>query len=276
MDPRPASLPPLHRQFLERALPHLVADDRIVGVAGTGSYATDSMDEHSDLDLLVAVEPSAHAQLLAERAQIAARLGPLLAAFTGEHVHEPRLLICLYGPPLLHVDLKFVAIDDVAQRVDQPRLVWQRDARLEQMLALPHAPFPRSDAQWIEDRFWVWVHYGASKILRGEHLEALDFLASLRNHVLGPSGLAQRGHTPLGVRKVEHLAPDLAAALRATVATADPAALCAALSAAVDLYREQRQRELPQPRRNADAEREAMAFLEQVRRTCGKPQRTAR
>jgi hypothetical protein len=31
----------------------------------------------------------------------------LLVGFTGEHVGEPRVLICLYGPPVLHVDLKF-------------------------------------------------------------------------------------------------------------------------------------------------------------------------
>ena len=40
----------------------------------------------------------------------AAGLGPLLACFTGEHVGEPRLLIALYGPPPVHVDLKFVPV----------------------------------------------------------------------------------------------------------------------------------------------------------------------
>ena len=36
------------------------------------------------------------------------------ATFTGEHVGESRVLICLYGPPLLHVDLKFVSLSDAA------------------------------------------------------------------------------------------------------------------------------------------------------------------
>ncbi|NRS94850.1 hypothetical protein DFH40_002566 [Clostridium beijerinckii] len=45
-----------------------------------------------------------------ERIKIAESLGTLLSAFTGEHVGEPRLLICLCEPELLHVDLKFVSI----------------------------------------------------------------------------------------------------------------------------------------------------------------------
>jgi hypothetical protein len=55
------------------------------------------------------------------RAGFAGALGPLLSAFTGDHVGEPRLLICLYGPPLLHVDLKFVTPADLAERVEGRR-----------------------------------------------------------------------------------------------------------------------------------------------------------
>ncbi len=61
-----------------------------------------------------------------ERIKIAANLGTLLSAFTGEHVGEPRLLICLYGPELLHVDLKFVSINDIAHRVKDPVILWER------------------------------------------------------------------------------------------------------------------------------------------------------
>ena len=63
------------------------------------------------------------------------RLGPLLACFTGEHVGEPRLLIALYGPPLLHVDLKFVAERDLDVRVEDGRVLWQRDGALDRALA---------------------------------------------------------------------------------------------------------------------------------------------
>lgn len=70
------------------------------------------MDEFSDLDFVVVCDDEHQADLLRDAPAFAAELGPLLSTFTGEHVGEPRLLICLYGPPMLRVDLKFVAVTD--------------------------------------------------------------------------------------------------------------------------------------------------------------------
>ena len=236
----PRSLPSTHGDFLRDALAILRRDSRIVGVAAGGSYASDSMDEHSDLDLVIAVEPEHFATVLAERAGIAASLGSLLAAFTGEHVGEPRLLICLYAPVPLHVDLKFVAVSDLAQRVEDPIVLWERDGRVTSALAAGSAAYPLPEAKWIEDRFWIWVHYGASKIARGELFEAMDFLAFLRMVVLGPLALQRAGARPQGVRKIESAAPTFAERLRETVARHDAASCAEALTAAVDLYRELR------------------------------------
>ncbi len=89
------SVPPPHAAFLARAVPRLAGDPRVLGVAAAGSYASGQMDAFSDLDLVVGVEPEAFGALMAARRDLAAALGPLVAAFTGEHVGEPRVLICL-------------------------------------------------------------------------------------------------------------------------------------------------------------------------------------
>ena len=72
--------------------------------------------------------------------------------------------------------------------------------------------YPPPDARWIEDRFWVWVHYAALKIARGELQESFDFLSYLRVFVLGPLGSVRAGRKPIGVRRVED-DPELAARL---------------------------------------------------------------
>ena len=59
-------------------------------------------------------------EVMHERKSIASSLGRLAGAFTGEHVGEPRLLICLYDNPVLHVDLKFVNLFDAAVRIENP------------------------------------------------------------------------------------------------------------------------------------------------------------
>ena len=66
-------------------------------------------------------------QAIAERRDFAERLGPLLAVFSGEHVGEPRLLICLYGPPLLHVDLKYITAKTFGA-LGASFVLWARDA----------------------------------------------------------------------------------------------------------------------------------------------------
>jgi len=235
-------LPAPHAAFLELALVRLHDDARIVGVAAAGSFARAAVDEHSDIDLVVAIEPPHFDDVLRDRSSIAQSLSPLLAAFTGEHVGEPRLLICLYGPPLLHVDLKFVALPDAAQRVDESVVLWERDGRLRAMLATERAAYPAPDLQWIEDRIWAWVHYLAGKIARGELFETLDGLGYVRARVLGPLALQLAGAQPNGVRRVESAAPDYVDALRATVATHDAASCMLALHATVALYRELRER----------------------------------
>src|SRR5678816_2698557 len=131
----PGSLPELHREFLQQAIDRLNMAQRLVGMAAGGSFITNSMDEFSDLDLIIAVEPAHYAEVMVERMKIAASLGKLLAAFTGEHVGEPRVLICLFEAPLLHVDLKFVSLDDVATRVEDPCVLWERDGRFSSALA---------------------------------------------------------------------------------------------------------------------------------------------
>lgn len=232
-------MPDIHHETANRIVAELSKDPRIAGVAAGGSWLT-AMDEYSDLDLVIGVYPEHERAVSIERRAIAEQCGHLLAAFTGEHVGEPRLLICLYGPPLLHVDLKFVALPDLQKRVEDPVVLWQRDEEMSGALTGTVATYPQPDLQWIEDRFWIWVHYGASKIGRGELFEAIDFIGYLRAQVLGPLLLARSGHRPSGVRRIEQLVPHASALLERTLCDHDRASCGQALLASIDLYRELR------------------------------------
>ncbi len=257
------AIPALHAAFLDAALARLRADPRVVGVAAAGSFARDAMDEHSDLDLVIAVEDGARDALLAERFEIARAIAPLVTAFTGEHVGAPHLLICLYGPPLLHVDLKLVTVEEAARRVDECVVLFDRDGRLARSLASRAPAYPEPDLQWFEDRMWPWVHYLAGKIARGELFETIDGLGFIRARVLGPLILAEHGAQPNGVRRIEAEAPDRVGALAATLSAHDADSCRRALRATIALYRELRERAADASLvRRADAERESVAFLD--------------
>ena len=83
--------PELHTAFVARALPRLAADPRILAVAAGGSWGTPAMDEYSDIDLIVAVDPAQLAVVVRDAAVIAAALGPLLVSFPGDHLGPSRV-----------------------------------------------------------------------------------------------------------------------------------------------------------------------------------------
>ncbi|HVZ80997.1 MAG TPA: nucleotidyltransferase domain-containing protein [bacterium] len=251
-----------HKTFIARALRVLKKDPHVLGVAVGGSWLTGKMDEFSDLDLVVVGKERSYDRLMRDRLKIAGRLGKLLSGFTGEHVGEPRLIICLYDAPLLHVDLKFVTLEGFAARIEDPEVLWEREGKLRRaILDIPPSPV-HPDLQWIEDRFWVWVHYITSKIGRGELFEALDALAFLRSRVLGPLLFEQRGLAATGVRRLESLVPEALPEFRNTLAGHDRRSCRKALLATVTLYRKWRKAlEYPGLEKRDAAEKAAVKYL---------------
>lgn len=229
--------PSPHCQFLDEVLPRIQRDSRVAGVAVAGSIAGGHPDIYSDVDLIVVIDDEDFDSVMQERLALIGSWAALVAGFTGEHVGEPRLIITLVGPPLLHVDFKFVRASDFADRAEDPDLLWDRDGVLAGSLAEHPLTAPSLDLQWIEDRFWIWVHYGATKLGRGELFEVISCLGYLREAVLGPLAAQRVGAPPRGVRHLESIAPDEARDLQATLCGYDRYAAGQALLASVELYR---------------------------------------
>jgi hypothetical protein len=226
-------------EFANRAKSILEQDDNVIGLAVAGSWLNE-MDEFSDLDLVLVTKEklSADKSLMLDYAR---RLGDFLSGFTGEHVGEPRVLICLYDKPLLHVDLKFLTLGEFHSRAETPALLFDKEGQLEKVIRNSEARFPYPDYQWIEDRFWTWIHYALLKIGRGEYLEAYDFFGFLRMVVFGPLLHIKNDNLPRGVRKVEtELSSEDLDQLMQTIPDYDRHSLLDSLRTAVSLYRQLR------------------------------------
>lgn len=264
-------IPIEHQDFINNAVEMLKQDHRIAGVALGGSYINGIMDEFSDLDFVIAIYPEYAAEVMSQRIEIVGKLGELLSAFTGEHVGESRLIISLYDSPLLHVDYKFVSLDDMGKRVEDPVILYQKNNCFTNAFSKEPAKFPLPDLQWIEDRFWVWVHYGAGKIGRQEIFEAMDHISFLRQSVIAPLILMKNGKLPRGGRKIETDAPDDLTALLETVAVHDVQSCVKALKATAKLYIQ-----LREPYLNGtlivrkSAEQRALAYLDSISEACAR------
>ncbi|MBY0534219.1 MAG: aminoglycoside 6-adenylyltransferase [Chitinophagaceae bacterium] len=230
----------VQKDFANRAVSILKETESVIGLAAGGSWITNELDEFSDLDLIVVTVDKISDQI-AKMKEIADSLGDLLSAFTGEHVGEPRLLICLYENPLLHVDLKFLTLNEFHVRVENPVVLLDKKDLLASSFKKSDPKFPYPDYQWIEDRIWTWIHYALTKIGRGEYLEAHDFLASLRMMVLGPLLHIKKSSLPRGVRKLESiLDEEEITELRKTLSNYNRNDLLKSLRNAVNLYKQLR------------------------------------
>ena len=230
----------IQREFADKVKTILEPDENVIGLAVAGSWLTNEIDEFSDLDLILVTKQkiSNDKNLMLDYAK---RLGNFLSGFTGEHVGEPRVLICLYDNPLLHVDIKFLTLDEFHTRIETPSLLIDKNGQLEKAISNSQAKFPYPDYQWIEDRFWTWIHYALLKIGRGEYLEAYDFMGFLRMVFFGPLLHIKNDNLPRGVRKVEKdLKSEDLVKLKLTIPTYERQSLLDSLRNAVTLYRQLR------------------------------------
>lgn len=253
-----------HQQMVDKVITVIRNDRRFAGIAIGGSYITNTMDEFSDLDFIFIIKNEFYQELLKERFSFIEKFGDLLSAFTGEHVNEPRVLICLYDNPMLHVDCKFVSVEDFPNRVEDPVILYQENNYLSDALSKRKAAYPVPKLQWIEDRFWVWVHYAAAKIGRNELFEVIDFLSFLRQIAISPLILMKQGKLPRGVRKIETDAPEYVIALEKTVPIHEVNSCINAVRATIDLYLELREHHAEIDFvRHAKAEKKSLAYFEQ-------------
>lgn len=232
----------VQQDFAKKIAAIIQADMNVAGLAVGGSWADNEMDEYSDLDLILVTGEKVGGDK-EKMLRYAKSFGDFISGFTGDHVGEPRLLICLYDDPLLHVDIKFVTLKEFETRVENPVILFERDNQLTEVVQRTKPNWPEPDLQWIEDRIWTWVHYVAAKIGRGEYFDALNAIEYIRSNVLSPLMQLKNKKKSRTVRKVEQ---QLSAAdlenLKITVAEYNKTSLLKALDNIISIYRSLRRK----------------------------------
>ena len=232
----------IQQDFAYRVAEIVQRDETVIGLAAGGSWISGEMDEYSDLDLILITKEKI-TENKEQMLQYAKSFGDLISGFTGEHVGEPRVLICLYDNPLLHVDIKFLTLSELYDRVENPAVLFERNNQLSEIINSTNAVWPQPDFQWIEDRFWTWVHYACLKIGRGELMEAFDFLSFLRMTVLSPLLQVKNNKQARGLRRVETaLSLSDLENLKITIAQYNKTSLLKALENLVSIYKSLRRK----------------------------------
>ena len=259
------SLSMVQKEFAVKVVSIVKDDPGVIGLAAGGSFITGEMDEYSDLDLVLVTRNQVSGDK-ENMISVARKFGKLITAFTGEHVGEPRLLICLFDDPLLHVDIKFLTLPEFYSRVEDPVILFERDKGLTNVINTTTATWPVPDLQWIEDRIWTWVHYLATKLGRGELFECIDGLGFIRARVLAPLLQLKHKIPANALRKLEmRLTSEELESLQSTIPDYDRHSIVLSLEKTIELYRSLRTQVFPASiGLHAHAEEKAMKYLNQL------------
>ncbi|CAI1148843.1 aminoglycoside 6-adenylyltransferase [Serratia liquefaciens] len=226
-----------YTSFIDNMLKVVVNENCIDAVLLTGSFQKGNRDCYSDIDLVFCIDENNYTDYFSHCRSLLSRFGELYFCFPGDHVQEERLIICLYGKELLHVDVKFVTLKQKNISLTELDVLWARDhIKINAFLNKRENVYTDKDITWFNERVWIWLHNCICKYHRGELFEAINLLNMIRVNILGPIISLLTGVSQRGVRYIDFLNCTEKKLLERTVAYYTKESVCAAIYATIDLY----------------------------------------
>lgn len=208
VDARLCSLPN-HAKILRRTIAVLFSLESVVGLCVSGSVASGSPDELSDLDLAVVVNDQQFEALWQERFTLEHRVAPVVFRLDLDEVASYSTVV--YYTNMVKVHFTFMKLGNLHPHVEYSNAIalFSRHSGVE--LWLRSCRSVRSSINTAEilhwdERFWFWMLHGVSKLQRGETWAALDALHTLRLIIVGFYEWAH-GRIPEGFRRLEQTWP---------------------------------------------------------------------
>lgn len=183
---------PEHWQIASQAIAAVSADDRVLGLYLSGSFAKGEPDRWSDIDLYVVVTDGQADEVVSDHKELICEVADVATSFPATHLGDPRHSIVFYrAREPIHIDYQYRELGALKPSAkDRGVLIlldrtdelerWQEACRQERAPASP----TREELQYVEDRFWGWCWYTHSKIERGELWEAREAVEYIRSNVL--------------------------------------------------------------------------------------------
>lgn len=194
-----------------------------IGLAMTGSLTKGTADQYSDLDFQVVIpSETSLAEARSWVIECVSSAGQLLASFPATHLGLPNLLIFFLQveSQVVKVDVHVLPVDEFSS-LPQPVILFDLEDQFSgspingepESSQLPFTP----NFSDLYQRFSGWTWYTYTKLARGECLEAVDSLDTMRSQALLPC-LQFIEHLPFeGYRHLEtRLSKDFLLALRQT------------------------------------------------------------
>lgn len=252
-----------HRAILQRAIAFAETDPRILGLALHYQQNNWNAEEM----VLVTSAESFH-RTAPHLKEIAASFGSLVLAYEPVGHTASRELICLFDDPVDRIDLIVMPLENLP--LTYSTILCQKGKALTDLLAGQRTVPPHVDLQWMEDRFWVWLHSAANSLREGALFETLEQIGNLRSQILAPLVLCKNKQPTDQLAALEEKGGEDLGSLRATVPLYDARSCEISLREAAKLYVGLRETLAPDSlKRHQRAELAVMRHLHAVKENLG-------
>ncbi len=227
---------PDHNRLLQAILRFFSQIPAASGCFLSGSGATNTMDEDSDLDLGI-VFSSAEARKATWQARWTWDIAPWFHRFDADHI-KPHFVIYIFEPHI-RADISLYLPDELPPTGAGPcAITWDHQGVLAAWIASlpePHEPdWSWQEAVHDDERFWAWAEYLYNHVHRGEYYHCAYEFPALRV-VLERWAARLAGHAQFTSRRFESAAYCQRLLRYDLFPKPDQASLKAALLVAMDL-----------------------------------------
>ena len=169
---------PDHNFVLDAILNFFQGSKGVVGSFVSGSVATETMDEESDLDIGIVVENMESLENIWQ-SRWDWSIAPWFHRFDADHI-KPYFVVYLFDPTI-KADINFYLSTVLPPAAGGPyKIVWDNSGKLEKWQAVMAAE-GLSEPDWTgaiheDERFWAWIFWLYGHVNRGEYYDAaLEF-----------------------------------------------------------------------------------------------------
>ncbi len=236
-------LPPHHRAILNRFVTACQTDERITAACLIGSYAKDTADAYSDLDLYLVINDEEFEGFLTEQKAFMSQLGELLFL---ENFGLPQVIFFVFADGT-EGEINCGRVSDLPYFLYEPyQVLLDKKQRLAGLIPAAQAEDQAEAIETVRRQInWFWhdLSHFIVALGRGQHHWAYGQLEALRHYCLNLARLQQDIFDgDVGDEaffKVEQtLAAATLAPLQATYCPLEPAAMLQAVFILLPFYRE--------------------------------------
>ena len=231
-------------KFLKKYIDYVTIDNKIVGTILSGPAIEKRLEADTVLELIVIIEDNSYYKIIYERNKFASRFGNIISYYDDYNdtndTNDTNEFVCIYEKDLLQVTFKFVNASIILNKLFVGEIIYDKNNNLSDKLNITKKKNISLSIQWYENRFWILLNYGITKLNSNQLMEAIEYISFIRQSIITPMIHMKLNQQQRDSDYLEFDAPEFIDKLKLTVSLYDKSLISKAYEELVIFYIELR------------------------------------